>query len=243
MVGTTHNEIEYTENNVYGYPWFPSNLSQTKKRIDDDYSGKKTTWNVIFSVALLPYIDVSCVVNLAYVGLGLAILDEGNKVREDAAFFIYAASWDIGVRATVLLSRISEESRPPTLTFSGTSIAASMARYLEFGDPCYGFYELFLNGILLILYGGMGENAEGVLNSETGFKEFHLTKKGTSDVRDFDSLEIEPDAADGLTFARFREEPLARLIKMEEDDDTKMPARSSTPKSSKKRKIEESSEE
>ena len=65
---------------------------------------------------------------------------------------------------------------------SSPSIVASpiqklrRVEYWEKGNKCHGYHELFFNGLFLVLYRGIGNNAVGILISVKVFQAYHFER-------------------------------------------------------------------
>ena len=86
-----------------------------------------------------------------------------------ASVFVLQAACYCAVRAQHMLRQQDIGPDHPNLSFYGDVIGAGMAEYWESGCKCHDYHELFFNRLLLVLYGGIGNSAEGILDNAEVF--------------------------------------------------------------------------
>ena len=81
-----------------------------------------------------------------------------------------------------------------------------MVEYWQKGDECRGYHELFFNGLLLVLYGGLGNRAGGILHSVRDYYSYHFERAYIVEDRklyEFDLMPLEPRIFDEMSYATF----------------------------------------
>ena len=115
--------------------------------------------NMFFSITQYERIKVSHYPSLLNIGLGM---DGKSKPSSAVKDFVPAAAGDCVIRAQDILIQKGIEPNNPNLSFYDNLIGAGMAHYWESGFNCCTYYgELFFNGLVTVLYGGIGDNAKG----------------------------------------------------------------------------------
>ena len=110
-------------------------------------------------------IEVSHYSTLLSFGMGIAAVNRTEAPSKESSLFVLHAAQDCAIRATDILRQEGIAPLNPYLSFNGDVIAAGMAEYWQKGDKCRGYHELFFNGLLVVLYSGLGNRAGVILHS------------------------------------------------------------------------------
>ena len=81
-----------------------------------------------------------------------------------------------------------------------------MAEYWQKGSKCRGYHELFFNGLFVVLYRGIGNKAEGILNSVKAYYAYHFERLYVVDPEELKECNImclEPRIIDEISYATF----------------------------------------
>ena len=148
-------------------------------------------------------IEVSHDPTLLSFGMGLATIDgEGNPGFASSVFVLQAAR-DCALRVQHIFWQQDVGPDNPNLSFYGDVIGAGMAEYWESGCKCHGYHELFLNGLLLVLYGGIRNCAVGILDSAKAFWAYHIQRAFITDLTKLEVMSIESGITDEISYATF----------------------------------------
>ena len=145
-------------------PFFKSKEPKAKA-VGQTLIGKKIIKNIFyFLIQLNEMIEVSHYPTLLSIGMGLATID-GESPTSAASVFVLQAARNCAIRVQHILRQ--KEIGPKNLNqrFYGNVIGAGMAQYWESGCKCPGHHDFFFNRLLTIVYGGIGNIAEGILDS------------------------------------------------------------------------------
>ena len=173
--------------------------------------------DIIYFLNQLPDpIEVSRYSTLLSFGMGLAAIDRTEEApsKESSLFVLYAAR-DCAIRATDILRQEGIAPSNPYLCFCGDIIAAGMAEYWQKGSKCQGYHELFFNGgLFVVLYGGLGNKAKGILNSVKSYCAYHFERPyiiDKEDLKEYNIVCLEPGLIDEIGYATFPNKRSAQL--------------------------------
>ena len=79
-----------------------------------------------------------------------------------------------------------------------------MAEYWQKGAECRGYHELFFNRLFLVLYGGLGHTATGILESTKNYRDYHFERPYILKIEGpdyYDLMALEPGIE--ITYAFF----------------------------------------
>ena len=206
-------------------PYFKSNQHKSVPIVGQSKPSKKKIYNIMHTLnEMTELIEVTSYPTLLHFGMGLATVNTTVLPSDEASLFVLSAARDCVIRATDVLRQIGIAPKNPNIKFRGDVIAAGMIEYWQKGEECRGYHELFFNGLFLVLYGGLGDTAEGITESVKNYYDYHFGRayivEGKKTER-FETLDIELGYFDEISYAFFP---------------NKRAAEGSTPKSAKKQK-------
>ena len=82
-----------------------------------------------------------------------------------------------------------------------------MAEYWQKGAECRGYHELFFNRLFLVLYGGLGHTAQGILQSvKDYYYNYHFERSYIIEYEGpnyYKLMALEPGIVDKISYAFF----------------------------------------
>ena len=188
-------------------PYFKSNQPKTVAAIGQDKGSKSLIMDIMHSLnKLTDTIKVSCYSTLIAFGMGVAAVDTTEAPSKESSLFVLYAVQDCAIRATAILRQEGIAPSNPYLSFRSNVIAAGLAEYWQKGAKCCSYHELFFNGLLVVLHGGLGNRAEGILHSVKDYYAYHFERAYIVDDRnrkEFDLMALEPGIFNEISYATF----------------------------------------
>ena len=179
-----------------------SKEKKEKLKLDGDCRDKCLTNNIIYMIAKKERVFASSYKDLVEIGRGLARIHHRDKICTEMSQFIHLAASDCVCRVKDLCNNTKTNSVEIVLTFQGTFIAAGMAYYLKSSNQCWGYHELFFNGLFTILHGACRHSFSKLNSYILSFEKWCFSHENEYREVPLTELFIDPvDSDDGFCFA------------------------------------------
>ena len=212
MANLAHKQFCYNKPELDFFPYFESNLSKEKKeklKLDGDHRDKCLTNNIIYTIAKKELVVASNYKDLVEIGRGLAGIHYEDNICTEVSQFIHLAASDCVCRVMDLCNRVKTPNNVEIIVdFQGSFIAPGMGYYLKSGNQCWGYHELFCNGLFAILHGACRHLYSKLNSYVLSFEKWCFKHENENTEVPLTELYIEPeDSEDGFCFATIKKTP------------------------------------